>query len=122
MRKRSRAEEAGSVEAGTSISKLFFFTNRVVRAVVGALAGVMGGRRPAFICDFNCSYDEDPSAKAIGVGLRLDWVGGDTKDGRPVFFHTRALSLSLVLGLGALVACARGKTSPGTGLWLVACG
>ena len=36
MRKRSRAHEAGSVEAGSSISKSTFFANRVVRAVVRA--------------------------------------------------------------------------------------
>ena len=38
MKKRSRAHEAGSVEAGSSISKSIFFANRVVRAVVGAFA------------------------------------------------------------------------------------
>ena len=38
MTKRSRAHEAGSVEAGSSISKSIFFANRVVRAVVGAFA------------------------------------------------------------------------------------
>ena len=38
MRKRSRAHEAGSVEARSSISKSIFFANRVVRAVVGAFA------------------------------------------------------------------------------------
>ena len=34
MKKRSRAHEAGSVEAGWSLSKSIFFANRVVGAVV----------------------------------------------------------------------------------------
>ena len=36
MKKRSRAHEAGSIEAGSSISKSIFFANRVDRAVVGS--------------------------------------------------------------------------------------
>ena len=36
MKKRSRAHEAGSIEAGSSISKSIFFANRVDGAVVGA--------------------------------------------------------------------------------------
>ena len=35
MKKRSRAHEAGSIEAGSSISKSIFFANRVDGAVVG---------------------------------------------------------------------------------------
>ena len=38
MKKRSRAHEAGSIEAGSSISKSIFFANRVDGAVVGAFA------------------------------------------------------------------------------------
>ena len=38
MRKRARAHEAGSVEAGSSISKSIFFAYRVDGAVVGAFA------------------------------------------------------------------------------------
>ena len=38
MKKRSRAHEAGSIEAGSSKSKSIFFANRVDGAVVGAFA------------------------------------------------------------------------------------
>ena len=38
MKHRSTSHEAGSVEAGSSISKSIFFANRVVGAVVGAFA------------------------------------------------------------------------------------
>ena len=34
MKKRTRAHEAGSIEAGSSISKSIFFANRVDRAIV----------------------------------------------------------------------------------------
>ena len=36
MKKRSRAHEAGSIEAGSSISKSFFFANRVDGVIVGS--------------------------------------------------------------------------------------
>ena len=36
MKKRSRVHEAGSIEAGSSISKSMFFANRVDRAAVGS--------------------------------------------------------------------------------------
>ena len=47
MKKRSRAHEAGSIEAGSSISKSIFFANRVDRAVVGSQIEPAGAPRSA---------------------------------------------------------------------------
>ena len=47
MKKRSRAHEAGSIEAGSSISKSIFFANRVDRAVVGGQIEPAGAPRSA---------------------------------------------------------------------------
>ena len=47
MKKRSRAHEAGSIEAGSSISKSILFANRVDRAVVGSQIEPAGAPRSA---------------------------------------------------------------------------
>ena len=47
MKKRTRAKEAGSIEAGSSISKSIFFANRVDRAVVGSQIKPAGAPRSA---------------------------------------------------------------------------
>ena len=47
MKKRSRAHEAGSIEAGSSISKSIFFANRVDGAVVGSQIEPVGAPRSA---------------------------------------------------------------------------
>ena len=47
MKKRSRAHEAGSIEAGSPISKSIFFANRVDRAVVGSQIEPPGAPRSA---------------------------------------------------------------------------
>ena len=47
MKKRSRAHEAGSIEAGSSISKSIFFANRVDGAVVSSQIEPVGAPRSA---------------------------------------------------------------------------
>ena len=47
MKKRSRAHEAGSIEAGSSISKSFFFGNRIDGVVVGSQIEPAGAPRSA---------------------------------------------------------------------------